>query len=96
MKIGQQLNIVVYACAALTLVTLLITVELFQKQSQTQVRLDRIVAVHSQIDSLRGRLWLYRQYPVRKPAKMYINQPMRCGLSYPVTSMRFLPSQCSL
>ncbi|OOF34793.1 diguanylate cyclase domain-containing protein [Salinivibrio costicola] len=63
MKIGQQLNIVVYACAALTLVTLLITVELFQKQSQTQVRLDRIVAVHSQIDSLRGRLWLYRQYP---------------------------------
>lgn len=63
MKIGQQLNIVVYACAALTLVTLLITVELFQKQNQTQARLDRIVAVHSQIDSLRGRLWLYRQYP---------------------------------
>ncbi|WP_025740568.1 diguanylate cyclase domain-containing protein [Salinivibrio socompensis] len=63
MKIGQQLNIVVYASTALTLVTLLITVELFHKQNQTQARLDRIVAVHSQIDSLRGRLWLYRQYP---------------------------------
>jgi diguanylate cyclase (GGDEF) domain len=63
MKIGQQLNIVVWACTALTLVTLLITVELFYKQSQIQNRLDSIVAVHSQIDSLRGRLWLYRQYP---------------------------------
>ncbi|SIO05510.1 diguanylate cyclase domain-containing protein [Salinivibrio sp. ES.052] len=63
MKIGQQLNIVVYACTALTLVTLLITVELFYKQNQIQNRLDSIVAVHSQIDSLRGRLWLYRQYP---------------------------------
>ncbi|OOE82852.1 hypothetical protein BZG72_07575 [Salinivibrio sp. PR6] len=63
MRIGQQLSIVVYACTALTFVTLLITVELFYKQNQIQARLDSIVAVHSQIDSLRGRLWLYRQYP---------------------------------
>ncbi|OOE36243.1 hypothetical protein BZG05_01830 [Salinivibrio kushneri] len=63
MKIGQQLSIVVYSCTALTFITLLITVELFYKQNQIQSRLDSIMAVHSQIDSLRGRLWLYRQYP---------------------------------
>ncbi|OOF12557.1 MULTISPECIES: diguanylate cyclase domain-containing protein [unclassified Salinivibrio] len=62
MKIGQQLSVVVYACAALTMITLLITVELFYKQTQVQHRLDAIVSLHSQIDAVRGRLWLYQQY----------------------------------